>query len=817
MGRLDDFVEAVTRRLRVDPAVHWDVSREIRAHLEDAAAEARARGCSDDESIGAALSAFGDEEELAEQLWQANRRRMRLRAVATWAWRLVLAPAALAVALALCLFSVRTIQRLIEQLPDRDAIAFFAGRDPQVEPRPGLTEKEMFLFEHLTEDVDDAELLVGRYADDPIIYAHYVRLLSDQFSRLIVIPAVEVTDEEFNRWIAALDRGEEVEPDNAIYDYLKATLWLLRGSGAEDGKGICFEYVSARARDEVEESCGVRLVVRDAEAIEKALQEFYGGIGKPRCTMHAGDVALLRTELWRRPETLADYVGQLAHHASQRMPHWSVLRDLFRRLPAYAAWLVENGQHGEARRLAAVMHRPAVQSGADAGRVIDALLAHFGISQATGQAPEIHRRLGLPQEAQKARERFEQAQAAWNDIWRGGQTWDEDFERRFTQEGSIFAASWVPARVQPDVWEWNAPLRRAEHVYLERLALGLMTGAFALLTLAFVVAGLPYPWRRRDRWPLLLFVGWKRTGIVLVAAMAPLALYWAWTRLGPADSLGRSVYSGFWQRAVELAAVYVLTLSVATAAAYRAVRARCAEAGIDVGPAGWLNPLRRPGSALACAGVSLGASLVAFGIAALCVGDPMPGWFLPLVGAAGLLIYPFVFALCQMRHVGRSRRGVVENLRSLGRGRLSLAVTLITLSGLVLAGLLAMLYAMESDILLVQALSFVAAGAFIIVLVYAFARPAPPGPGAKGLARFRRTALRSMTPLLAACLLAFALVSHAYLDRAEAHYLEPLWQSDWRWPEAIEHNTLVEYRDYMRELNQQWLAAHPPRALPLPE
>jgi len=813
MGRLDDFVEAVTRRLRVDPAVHWDVSREIRAHLEDAAAEARARGCSDDESVEAALSAFGDEEELAEQLWQANRRRMRLRAVATWAWRLVLAPAAVAVALALCLFSVRTIQRLIEQLPDRDAIAFFAGPDPQVDPRPGLTERELFLFEHLTEDLDDAGLLVGRYPDDPIIYAHYVRLLSEQFSAVEDVP-----DEEFNRWLAVLDRGKEVEPDNAIYDYLKAALWMLRGSDAEHGKGICYEYVSMDPEGQVEESCGVRLIVRDADAIARGLRELYQGIGKAHCTMHAGDVAVLRTDLWRRPETLADYVGQLAHHASQQMSHCSVLRGLFRRLPACAAWLVENGQKSEAARVAAVMQRPAAQSGADSQLAIEVLVARAGFSEAMGQAPEIYRRLGLPEEAREARGRFEQAQAAWNDIWRRGRTWDEEFERRLTQEGSIFAASWIPARVQPDVWEWNAPLRRAEHVYLERLALGLMMGAFALLTLAFGVAGLPYLWRRKggEGWLLLLFVGWRRAALVLAAAMAPLALYWAWTRLGPADSLARSVYSGFWQRVAELAAVYVLALSASMAAAYRAVRARCAEAGMDVGPAGWLNPLRRPGRALACAAVSVAGGLVAFGIAAAGVGDLVPGLFLPLVGGTGLLLYPCVFALWQMRHVGHSSPGVVENLRSLGRGHLSLGVTLIALVGLVLAGLLVMFHAMVSERLVLQALCFVAAGVFIMVLVYVFARPAPAGPQGNRLARFRRTALRSMTPLLAACLLAFALVSHGYLDRAEAHYLEPLWQSDWRWTEDIEHSMMVEYRDYLRELNQKWLAAHPPRALPLP-
>jgi len=814
MGRVDDFVEAVTRRLRVDPAVHWDVSREIRAHLEDAAAEARDRGCSEDESIEAALSAFGDEDELAEQFWQANRRRMRLRAVATWAWRLALAPAALAVAVALCLFSVRTIQRLIEYLPHGNAIQFLAGPDPRVEPRPTLSEEETFLFEHLTEELDDAEALVARDPDDPVIYAHYVRLLSEQF-----LDAQNASDAELNRWLAVLDRGAEIEPDNAMYHYLKAALWMVRGSDAEHGKGICFEYVSARARDEVEESCGVRLIVRDADAIARGLREFYQGIGKAHCTMHAGDVALLRTTLWRRPDTLTDYVAQLDRHASQLMPHCSVLRDLFGRLPACAAWLVQDGQESEGTRLAAVMQRPAVQFGADSQLVIEVILAHFGISQATGQAPEIYRRLGLQEEAAEARQRFEQSQAAWNDIWRRGRTWDEEFERRLTQEGSIFAASWIPARVRPDVWEWNAPLRRTEHVYLERLALGLMMGAFALLTVAFGVAGLPYLWRRKggEGRPLLLFVGWRQTALVLAAAMAPLALYWAWTRLGPADSLARSVYSGFWQRVAELAAVYLLALSAATAAAYRAFRARCAEAGIDIGPAGWLNPLRRPGRALVCATVSLAGGLVAFGIAAAGVGDLVPGLFLPLVGGTGLLLYPCVFALWQMRHVGHSNPGVVENLRSLGRGRLSLGVTLIALVGLVLAGLLVMFHAMVSERLVLQALCFVAAGAFVMVLVYVFARPAPAGPEADRLARFRGTALRSMTPLLAACLLAFALVSHGYLDRAEAHYLEPLWQSDWRWPEAIEHNTLVGYRDYMRELNQQWLAAHGPGRTTLPE
>lgn len=71
MSRIEDYVEAVTRRLRPDPELHMDIAHEVQAHLEDAAAEARARGLSDEEGVEAALKAFGDRDEIAERIWQA--------------------------------------------------------------------------------------------------------------------------------------------------------------------------------------------------------------------------------------------------------------------------------------------------------------------------------------------------------------------------------------------------------------------------------------------------------------------------------------------------------------------------------------------------------------------------------------------------------------------------------------------------------------------------------------------------------------------------------------------------------------------------
>ena len=55
MARIDDYVEAVTWRLRGDPELHMDIAREVRTHLEDAVEQARAAGRSEEECIADAL------------------------------------------------------------------------------------------------------------------------------------------------------------------------------------------------------------------------------------------------------------------------------------------------------------------------------------------------------------------------------------------------------------------------------------------------------------------------------------------------------------------------------------------------------------------------------------------------------------------------------------------------------------------------------------------------------------------------------------------------------------------------------------------
>src|SRR5437879_5504692 len=99
MGRFDDVLDRATERLKIDPELRLEVRRELEHHFEDCAAEFTAAGISPDESTQKAIESFGDPAQLAQQLWDANRRRIPARKVVRFVGRFALAPAAAAISI----------------------------------------------------------------------------------------------------------------------------------------------------------------------------------------------------------------------------------------------------------------------------------------------------------------------------------------------------------------------------------------------------------------------------------------------------------------------------------------------------------------------------------------------------------------------------------------------------------------------------------------------------------------------------------------------------------------------------------------------
>ena len=99
MSRFDALIEQATARLSADPELQLEVAHELRTHLEDSAAEFRAAGLGEEESVARAAEAFGNPGEVAEKLLAANRKRMRVRRITRVAAGLTLGPVAAALAI----------------------------------------------------------------------------------------------------------------------------------------------------------------------------------------------------------------------------------------------------------------------------------------------------------------------------------------------------------------------------------------------------------------------------------------------------------------------------------------------------------------------------------------------------------------------------------------------------------------------------------------------------------------------------------------------------------------------------------------------
>ena len=186
MNGWDDLIGRLTQRLEVDEELRLDVARELRlppGRLRLGVPRRRPEPTA--EAAASAAKALGDEGELAEQLWQANRGRIRLRGVLRWTARVTLLPAAVLVTLLLFAYLLG-ISGYVH--------AFSAGGgggdggpgwpmgplgrlvcDPYVGVH--LTADQRFLLEgdpNARTDLDKAKSIADRWPDNPVYYANYI-------------------------------------------------------------------------------------------------------------------------------------------------------------------------------------------------------------------------------------------------------------------------------------------------------------------------------------------------------------------------------------------------------------------------------------------------------------------------------------------------------------------------------------------------------------------------------------------------------------------------------------------------------------------
>ena len=298
MKNWDELVDLLTDRLRVDPELRLDVAEELRAHLEDSAAEFRLAGQNDDQAAASAAKALGDPQQLAEELWQANRRRIRIRGVIRWSARAALVPGAILVIIAIVMGMGGGLPTPLTQF----------GTSVPASWLDDLTEQQRFIFQGAPAAktrLEAEKSITDRWPDNPVYYGNYVVQLMSQggfyYRRL-----GRIKPERLDEVLAVMDKGERIEPDNAFYNFMKAA-WLIQASSTIS-KDPSRTDESIDRNDKAKQNNCWQIEIHNPGLFQHGLAEFRRGLGKSEFTSHSVDMMALRLGLLPEPKRLNDHL-----------------------------------------------------------------------------------------------------------------------------------------------------------------------------------------------------------------------------------------------------------------------------------------------------------------------------------------------------------------------------------------------------------------------------------------------------------------------------------------------------------------------------
>lgn len=556
MTAFDDLTERLTRRLRMDAELRMEVARELRTHLEDAAEEYRHAGADGAAAQVQAIKALGDENELAESLWQANRGRMRLRAVARWAATAALLPAAVATVVLLLVHA---------------GVGVFS--DPTGLPGHWLKamspDERLILLGDANASTPATRLkaLVDRWPDNPVYYANYVSAVGIRYETNRIRDANRLA-----QVLELADKGEKIDPNNGFYNVLKAT-WLIGSSGdVEDDPSRIYTATDRLGKATTRPMW--KVTVRDGQRFQQGIAELRRGLAKPELTGREIELTTQRMSLLPQARNMTELLAKSQVEMTTVLGQLSQYREMAKAVSAYA---IGRAAAGDACGvdLAHSVEVMGNKLGAGSSTITELLVAQAIRSTTLAGMEQVGKELGDGQVTARALEQRQQSEQLFRDIWAG------PVAQLDPHAGILWGV------LTPSIPGYQAvfePLRTTEYcTYMEAalmlllVLLVVVSAVFGVATIWGAVAG------RGGKGPVLVFVGWRRIAwIMLVSVILPLASYgvYAWWLVATAEAYGINYAIGrvLLEWAVVVTAVIVLLL----ATSYRAIRQRCMELGVEV-------------------------------------------------------------------------------------------------------------------------------------------------------------------------------------------------------------------------------------------
>jgi hypothetical protein len=436
-----------------------------------------------------------------------------------------------------------------------------------------------------------------RYAaDGPMYYAYYASFLN-----LAAYPIRQINGSMSPDDLAAmraanydlspdLERamreGEQIDPQNALYNVHLAEYYLSRGVLSATSQGS-----SAQGGHLVD-------ILINQRFMEMGISEVYRAIKKPYLKYYNMDIVKKRQALFPTPQLTDDYLLRVGDMAGELFPFFAEDRELARSIPACARVLIKEGRVQEALPLLEVW-KPLSRlfiAGDDNGSLIQVLVIKAMANiMATGSA-DIYTQLGQPAKAQRTLADvavFASHRHPTNDAY--------NTMNIVQLHGSVLANMLAPIVLatapgaatggKQYTTENLAPLRNQEQTLVQEITVSLVVVLLTLgLLLAAVRSGVAMLLQRAERQPLLLLLpSLKQVGIIIGLGIAlPIVLYVVYL-LSPIGGWEYSLQA-WWmviRRIIDLGLLGLALLCLPQILAKRYLLRRCRALGVaptDRGP-----------------------------------------------------------------------------------------------------------------------------------------------------------------------------------------------------------------------------------------
>jgi len=479
--------------------------------------------------------------------------------------------------------------------------------------RSRLPEADRFLFTGDQSRLDrpsQQRAIWERAPENRCYYANYILHLIECPDNLSPAQRAHLEEE--------LRRGEALDPENALYNYLLAFFWMERAATIEQNVM------------RPDGTTGNLLQVNDRALLEQAIQEIFKANQKPRLQRYLRTMWQARLQHVPPPEHLEDSIRIISLLAGQILPDLQRWRALASVTADGARLLASEGRTEDARRLLETYERLGLKLTEDSWCMVDVLVAVaiLGIGQREGVAACSE--LDGDAAARDLAEHFGQRLAHYN-AWNARRRTlpaSVPLKRMLRQHGSSMVGLLLPALGEASVsCESLAPSRALEQTILELVCSWVLLAIWwvallvtGILALVRTLRGSGGFWPAPDRTLAM-------QALVLGLCLPPL-LYFLYSRGLSIAGRDFSVHMLAPRMVLELALVCLTTLCLTIPLTLRWIRSQCPNR----------TPNHTSGEALRiCFALELVSSVAILSIIAdHCLGIGVLGgwWILPFAVAA---------------------------------------------------------------------------------------------------------------------------------------------------------------------------------------